>query len=134
MAEECHPTTAACKFTRTHFIQIESPTRRILAPILDQVHALEQQYPHRQLLVLLPELIESRWYFYLLHNQRATLLKTMLYLRGAQQTVVANIPWYLEPQNDGSDTNLVRRTFACAASLRRIRPIITAQLPRAHFR
>ncbi len=86
-------------------IQIESPTRRILAPILDQVHALEQQYPHRQLLVLLPELIESRWYFYLLHNQRATLLKTMLYLRGAQQTVVANIPWYLEPQNDGSDSN-----------------------------
>ncbi|HTU49229.1 MAG TPA: APC family permease [Acidobacteriaceae bacterium] len=86
-------------------IQIESPTRRILGPILDQVSALEQQHPHRQLLVLLPELIESRWYFYLLHNQRATLLKTMLYLRGAQQTVVANIPWYLEPRENGTDTN-----------------------------
>jgi amino acid transporter len=79
-------------------VQIESPTRRILGPILDQVHDLEQQHPHRQLLVLLPELIERRWYFYTLHNQRATLLKTMLYLRGNQQTVVANIPWYLEPQ------------------------------------
>jgi amino acid transporter len=86
-------------------IQIESPTRRILGPILDQVRALEQKHPHRQLLVLLPELIESRWYYYLLHNQRATLLKTMLYLSGAPQTVVANIPWYLEPHDDATDTN-----------------------------
>jgi len=86
-------------------IQIESPTRRILGPILDQVDALEKANPTRQLLVLLPELIESRWYFYLLHNQRAALLKTMLYLRGARQTVVANIPWYLEPHEDGTDTN-----------------------------
>ncbi|HUV97372.1 MAG TPA: APC family permease [Acidobacteriaceae bacterium] len=86
-------------------IQIESPTRRVLGPILDQVDALEKANPTRQLLVLLPELVESRWYFYLLHNQRATLLKTMLYLRGAQRTVVANIPWYLEPHEDGTDTN-----------------------------
>jgi amino acid transporter len=86
-------------------IQIESPTRLVLAPILDQVRALRQQHPHRQLLVLLPELIEARWYYYPLHNQRATLLKTMLYLSGAQQTVVANIPWYLEPHDDDTETN-----------------------------
>ena len=79
-------------------IQVESPTRRVLGPILDQLDEIEKQNPNRQLLVLLPELIESRWYYYLLHNQRATLLKTMLYLRGTQQTVVANIPWYLEPR------------------------------------
>ncbi|MHB1745138.1 MAG: APC family permease [Acidobacteriaceae bacterium] len=85
-----------------NLIQLKSPTRRILAPILDQIGELEQQNPGRQLLVLLPELIESRWYFYVLHNQRATLLKTMLYLRGAQHTVVANIPWYLEPRPDAN--------------------------------
>jgi amino acid transporter len=86
-------------------IQLESPTRRILAPILDQVDALEKQNPSRQLLVLLPELIESRWYYYVLHNQRATLLKTMLYLRGAQQTVVANVPWYLEPHEPSAEND-----------------------------
>ena len=86
-------------------IQLESPTRRILAPILDQLHALEGKHPHRQFLVLLPELIEGHWFYYALHNQRATLLKTMLYLRGAQQTVVANIPWYLEPKDDEADAN-----------------------------
>ncbi len=86
-------------------IQLESPTRRVLAPIVDQVDELEKQNPTRHLLVLLPELIESRWYYYVLHNQRATLLKTMLYLRGGQQTVVANVPWHLEPHDPSASNN-----------------------------
>jgi amino acid transporter len=84
-------------------IQLESPTRHVLGPILDQLDELEKQNPNRQLMVLLPELIETRWYYYLLHNQRATLLKTMLYLRGAQQTIVANIPWYLKPRDSPAE-------------------------------
>lgn len=81
-------------------IQLESPTRRVLGPILDQIDAIEKDNPDRQLIVLLPELIENRWYYYLLHNQRAAMLKTLLYLRGAQRIVVANVPWYLEPRPD----------------------------------
>ncbi len=83
-------------------IQVESPTRRVLGPILDQIDVLEKDNPDRQLMVLLPELVENRWYYYLLHNQRAALLKAMLYLHGAQRIVVANVPWYLEPRQ--SDT------------------------------
>ncbi len=79
-----------------HLIQIESPTRKIIIPILDQIIQIEQDNPSRQLLVLLPELIENRWYYYFLHNQRAAALKTMLYLRGTQRIIVANVPWYLE--------------------------------------
>jgi hypothetical protein len=78
-------------------IQIESPTRKIITPILDEIIKIEQDNPSRQLLVLLPELIESRWYYYLLHNQRAAALKTLLYLKGTQRIIVANVPWYLEP-------------------------------------
>ncbi len=97
-------------------IQLESPTRRILGPILDQVDALEKQYPDRQLMVLLPELVENRWYYYLLHNQRATILKTMLYLRGAQRIVVANVPWYLEPRaNDATSSASTQEPAAAAA-------------------
>lgn len=83
-------------------IQLESPTRRVLGPILDQIDAIEKDNPGRQLIVLLPELIENRWYYYLLHNQRAAMLKTLLYLRGAQRIVVANVPWYLEPRPDAT--------------------------------
>lgn len=84
------------------FIQIESPTRRVIAPILDQIEQLERDHPERQLMVLLPELVESRWYYYLLHNQRAAALKTLLYLRGNPRVVVGNVPWYLEPKPNNS--------------------------------
>ncbi|HET9087748.1 MAG TPA: APC family permease [Acidobacteriaceae bacterium] len=80
-----------------HLIQIESPTRRVITPILDQIIQIEQDNPSRQLLVMLPELIENRWYYYLLHNQRGAALKTMLYLKGTQRIIVANVPWYLDP-------------------------------------
>jgi hypothetical protein len=46
--------------------------------------------------VVIPELIERRWYNYLLHNQRAAVLKAMLYFLGNKNIVVVNVPWYLE--------------------------------------
>jgi hypothetical protein len=45
--------------------------------------------------VLLPELVESRWYYSLLHNNRSTILRALLLFRGHQRTTVINIPWYL---------------------------------------
>ena len=39
--------------------------------------------------------METRWYQYLLHNQRATGLKAALLLRGDSRVVVINVPWYL---------------------------------------
>jgi amino acid transporter len=85
-----------------HLIQIESPVRRVITPILDVILKIEQDNPSRQLLVLLPELIESRWYYYPLHNQRAAALKTLLYLKGTERIIVANVPWYLEPTTQPS--------------------------------
>jgi amino acid transporter len=79
-----------------HLIQIESPMRRVILPILDQIIQIEQDNPSRQVLVLLPELVEGRWYYYFLHNQRAAALKTLLYLKGTKRIIVANVPWYLE--------------------------------------
>lgn len=81
--------------TEPSLIQIVSPTRRVVGPILDRIIQIEQDNPDRQLLVLLPELVEKRWYYYALHNQRAAALKTLLYLRGTQRIIVANVPWYL---------------------------------------
>jgi hypothetical protein len=45
--------------------------------------------------VLLPELVESRWYYSLLHNNRSTILRALLLFKGHQRTTVINIPWYL---------------------------------------
>ncbi|HLV81229.1 MAG TPA: hypothetical protein VKT32_13160, partial [Chthonomonadaceae bacterium] len=54
--------------------------------------------PNRIVAVIVPELAETRWYEYLLHNQRAALLKVLLFLQGQQRVVVINVPWYLQPK------------------------------------
>jgi amino acid transporter len=77
-------------------VVVKSPFRFVVAPIVDYVLELENKLPDRQFAVLIPELVERRWYFYLLHNNRAQVLKAMLLFRGNQRVTVINIPWYLK--------------------------------------
>ena len=77
-------------------VVIQSPYRFVVGPILDQVDRLAQEFPDRRILVIIPELVETRWYFYLLHNNRIQVLKAMLLFRGNQRVTVLNIPWYLK--------------------------------------
>jgi amino acid transporter len=76
-------------------VLLKSPYRFVVQPILDYVLDLERQNPERQVAVLIPELAERRWYNYLLHNQRARLLKGLLLLKGNQRIVIIDVPWYL---------------------------------------
>ena len=75
---------------------VDSPYRQLFTPILDFVGQLEQKFPDRYITVLIPELVERHWYHYFLHNQRAALLKALLYVRGNQRITVLNVPWYLK--------------------------------------
>jgi amino acid transporter len=77
-------------------IVVPSPYRRLLTPFLEQISRLKEEHPDRQIAVIIPELVEHRWYQYLLHNQRATMLKAALLFRGDQRVVVINVPWYLQ--------------------------------------
>ena len=76
-------------------VMLQSPFRFVVGPILDYVLALEKANPHRQIAVIIPELVESRWYYNLLHNNRSTALKALLLFKGDHRVVVINIPWYL---------------------------------------
>ncbi len=78
-----------------HLIILASPFRRLFTPFISYVHELKDSFPDRMVAVIIPELIEARWYQYLLHNQRATGLKAALLLRGDSRVVVINVPWYL---------------------------------------
>jgi amino acid transporter len=73
-----------------------SPYRRILTPIVEIIRREAKQHPERQIAVVIPELVEKRWYNYLLHNQRAAVLKAMLYFLGDKNIIVVNVPWYVE--------------------------------------
>jgi amino acid transporter len=77
-------------------VVLPSPYRLILAPIVDYALEAERNFPSQQIAVLIPELVQRRWYHYLLHNKRASVLKALLLLRGNQRIVVINVPWYLD--------------------------------------
>lgn len=75
---------------------VPSPYRFVLLPILDFVLTLERQHPDAMIAVVVPEMVERRWYHRLLHNQRAAMLKGLLFVRGTKRMMVVNVPWYLE--------------------------------------
>lgn len=77
-------------------VNLHSPYRFILSPVMDFVLDKERKLENRQIAVLVPELVVRHWWENLLHNQRANLLKLLLLLRGNQRILVINIPWYLQ--------------------------------------
>jgi amino acid transporter len=77
-------------------VVLASPFRFIVATIVNYTLDLANKNPGCTVAVVIPELVESRWYHYLLHNQRANLLKAMLLVKGNERIVVINVPWYLQ--------------------------------------
>jgi amino acid transporter len=76
-------------------VLLKSPYRFIVRPILNYALELEQTNPNRTIAVMIPELVESRWYYVLLHNNRSQAIKALLLLSGNPRTIVINIPWHL---------------------------------------
>ena len=74
---------------------IPSPYRQLYAPLMELLTELEKIHEERQIAVIIPELVERRWYHHLLHNKTAAVLKAYLYFSGLQRVVVINVPWYL---------------------------------------
>jgi|GraSoiStandDraft_24_1057298.scaffolds.fasta_scaffold20355_1 amino acid transporter len=74
---------------------LHSPYRMVVTPIFEYVLEVERQNPDRWVAVLVPELVERRWYHYFLHGQRANALKLVLYRKGDRRTIMVNVPWYL---------------------------------------
>ena len=75
---------------------ITSPYRRFLQPLLDFVDEVKKEKPDHLIAVVIPELVQTHWYEYILHNQRAALLKVRLFLQGGERVIVVNTPWCLQ--------------------------------------
>jgi amino acid transporter len=70
--------------------------RRMHEPLFELIRELERQFPGRTIAILLPELIKTSWWQYLLHTHRARRLRARLLRFGGSRLVLINIPWYLE--------------------------------------
>ena len=77
---------------------LKSPYRKVITPILNYIWKLEGENPENVIAVLVPELVESRWYYSFLHNRRAAILKTVLLLKGRNRILIVNVPWNLEKE------------------------------------
>jgi amino acid transporter len=78
------------------YVEVESPFRFVITPIVDYVLKIEAEHPSCQIVLLVPELIEQHWYHYFLQSNRAELLKGLMLLRGNDNVLIANMPWYLK--------------------------------------
>jgi amino acid transporter len=78
------------------YVEVQSPFRFVITPIVDYVLKIEAEHPSCQIVLLVPELIEQHWYHYFLQSNRAELLKGLMLLRGNDNVVIANMPWYLK--------------------------------------
>jgi amino acid transporter len=76
-------------------IIVYSPFRRMYKPLIEVVSDLKKAHPDRDIAVIIPELIGTRWYHYVLDNQTAAVMVAYLRLSGFRKVVVINVPWYL---------------------------------------
>jgi amino acid transporter len=76
-----------------HFLP--SPYRFVIIPVVQFVLDLSKKNPGRSIVVVIPELVEDRWYEYFLHNQRGRLLEWVLLARGNERIFTVSAPWYI---------------------------------------
>jgi amino acid transporter len=76
-------------------IVVYSPYRMLYASLKQVVADLQRAHPGRDLAVIVPEMVPTRWFHYLLHNQTAAIIKAYLLFSGFRRVVVINVPWYL---------------------------------------
>ena len=77
-------------------VVLKSPYRFIVKPIVNYALEIEQAHPETHVAVIVPELVESRWYYLFLHNNRSALLKALLLFNGSQRISIIDVPWYLK--------------------------------------
>ncbi len=75
---------------------LKSPFRFVVKPIVAYALNLEKQNPQTHVAVIVPELVEARWYYLFLHNNRSSLLKALLLFEGSQRISIINVPWHLK--------------------------------------
>ena len=72
---------------------LESPYRALVRPLVTYVDDVQRKYPERQITVVLPEFVASRWWEHILHNQTALRLKGALLFHPG--IVVTSVPYHI---------------------------------------
>jgi hypothetical protein len=79
---------------------IHSRYRNLIRPIRHFVELLEKEHPDRQVAVIIPELVKTTWWHYILHNRRAAQLRGALLALGHPRIAVITLPWRMHHLHD----------------------------------
>jgi amino acid transporter len=77
------------------FTVLPSPYRFVIIPLVQYILDLSEKHPDRRIVVVIPELVEDRWFEYFLHNQRGRLLEWTLLVRGNERIFTVSSPYYV---------------------------------------
>ena len=78
-----------------------SPYRNVIGPLLRVIEDLQREQPGRAVAVVLPQLVEARWWEALLHTHRERRLRTTLLRDGGPDIAVVGVPWQIEAPAPG---------------------------------
>jgi amino acid transporter len=85
-------------------VVLPSPYRMVIVPVVKYVLQLSKKHPERRVVVVIPQLVEDRWYEYFLHNQRGRLLAWALLAQGNQHIYALSSPCYLADGRENENT------------------------------
>jgi amino acid transporter len=91
-------------FRPPELVLIRSPYREFFGPLLRHVREQAAANPHRYVAVVVPELVDRKWYELVIRSHRSTLLKGLLLFGGGPRVLVINTPWYL--RDDGEEPRM----------------------------
>jgi hypothetical protein len=77
---------------------LPSPYRLVIVLTVQYVLKLSKDNPQRRIVVVIPQLVESEWFEYFLHNQRGRLLEWALLAQGNKHIFTLSAPSYLSDQ------------------------------------
>src|SRR5262249_40344243 len=95
-AQQVEAPARAAGLNPPRLLVIRSEYRLMHEPLLKLIKEIETQHPARTIAVLLPEVVKTIWWQYLLHEHRARRLRSKLLRYGGSQVVVVDIPGYFE--------------------------------------
>jgi len=95
-AEVAEKPARAANLSLPRLVVLDSPYRFIIYPIVDYALTMQAVHPDRNITVLIPQLVETRWYNFLLHNNRSEAIRALLlYYRVTERITVVSIPYHL---------------------------------------
>jgi hypothetical protein len=77
---------------------VQTPYREFTTPLMHQIEKAKTRHPTRLIAVIIPEIVEKRWWYALLHSRRARRLRLALRARQDARVIVVDLPWFIDDQ------------------------------------